>query len=154
MTLQLDKKFEGLIDGVVAVEEKVAEAVFKQSKPKPWMNFVDDAIPSEQRPEEKKEVELKKTFNRKEANEEYAKIRGDEGAKSQEVALTKLAGDYLAACERDKRGQWRSRIRMIAHATALRAGNANKKGPLRRNTVDYLERIFMKAEEASSGGAV
>ena len=153
MALQLDKKFEKLIDGLVAVEEKVAAAVSEQSEPKPWMNFADDAIPSDQRPAEKKETELKKTFNREKANEEYVKVRSDEDATSQEVALAKVAGDFLASCERDKRGQWRSRIRMVAHATAVRAGNANKSGPLRRNTVDYAERMFMKAQEKPSGSS-
>ena len=152
MALQLDKKFEKLIDGVVAVEEKVAAAVFEQSEPRPWMNFTDDAIPADQRPAEKKETELKKTFDRTGVNEEYVKVRSDENAKSREVALAKVAGDFLASCERDKRGQWRSRIRMVAHATAVRAGNANKSGPLRRNTVDYAERMFMKAQEKTSGG--
>ena len=147
MTLSLDKKFEKLVDGLIAVEEKVADAAAKQTDPRPWSNFSDTAIPAEQRPASKSETELKKTFDREKANENYVKARSSEDAKSTEVALAKLAGDFLAACERDKRMQWRSRIRMIAHAASRRSGNGNAAGPLRRNTVDYMERVFMKAQE-------
>mgnify|MGYP000332749024 CR=1 FL=1 len=150
MALQLDKKFESLIDGIVVVEGEVAEAIHKQTTLRPWMNFASAAFPAAQRPAKKQEIELKKTFDRVAVNEEYVKVRSNEEATAQEVALAKIAVDFLASCERDKRGQWRSRIRMVAHATGLRAGNANKSGPLRRNTVDYMERMFMKAQEKPS----
>jgi len=145
---QIDTKFEKLIDGVVKVEQKKGEAAQKQSEPKPWMNFASDDIPSAQRPTEKKETELdKKTFNREKANEDYVKARTDEEAKSQDVAVSKIPGDFLGACVRDKRMQWRSRIRQIAHGFAVDAGNGENAGPLRRNTVDYLERMYLKARE-------
>jgi hypothetical protein len=145
---QLDKKFEKLVDGVVKVEKQKAEAAQKQSDPKPWMNFASEDIPSDQRPTEKKEKQLEeKTFDRKKANETYVEARGDEEAKSQDAAVAKLAGDFFGACVRDKRQQWRSRIRQLAHGFASDAGNGDEAGPLRRNTVDYLQRIFLKSRE-------
>jgi hypothetical protein len=145
---QIDPKFEKLIDGVVKVEKAKAEAAQKQSDPKPWMNFASDDIPAEQRPSEKKEKELDdNTFNREKANEDYVKAREDDEAKSQDIAVAKIPGDFFGACVRDKRMQWRSRIRQLAHGFASDAGNGENAGPLRRNTVDYLQRIFLKARE-------
>lgn len=148
MANQLDKKFEKLIDGVVKVEESKAEAAQKQSDPKPWMNFASDDIPADQRPSEKKETELEqKTFDRKESNQKYVEARGKEDAKAQDAAVSKLTGDFFGACVRDKRMQWRPRIRQLAHGFGTSAGNGEDAGPLRRNTIDYLQRIFLKARE-------
>jgi len=148
MSNQIDPKFEKLIDGVVKVEAAKAEAAQKQSDPKPWMNFASEDIPADQRPSEKQETELdEKTFNREKANEKYVKARGSESAASHEIATSKLAGDFLGACVRDKRAQWRSRIRQLAHGFSVSAGNGEDAGPLRRNTVDYLQRMFLKSTE-------
>jgi len=145
---QLDKKFEKLLSGVVKVEKTKADAAQTQSAPKPWMNFASDDIPGEQRPDKKEEKQLdEKTFDRTDANKSYVQARSNKEAKSQDVALAKLAGDFFGACVRDKRLQWRSRIRQLAHGFAVDAGNGEDAGPLRRNTIDYLQRIFLKAEE-------
>ena len=154
MASQLSKKFEKLVDGVVKVEQKKSEAAQKQSDPKPWMNFASDDIPSEQRPEEKQEKELEdKTFDREKINEDYTKARQDEEAKSQDTAVRKIENDFFGACVRDKRIQWRSRIRQMAHGFASDAGNGEDAGPLRRNTIDYLQRIFLKAREEQKSGS-
>lgn len=148
MASQIDPKFEKLVDGVVKVEQKKAEAAQKQNEPKPWMNFASDDIPAAQRPTEKKEKELEdKTFDRTKANEDYVKAREDEEAKARDIALSKISGDFFGACVRDKRMQWRSRIRQLAHGFAVDAGNGENAGPLRRNTIDYLQRMFLKARE-------
>ena len=148
MSNQIDPKFEKLIDGVVKVEAAKAEAAQKQSDPKPWMNFASEDIPEDQRPSEKKETELnERTFNRDTANKDYVDARGNGDAKSSEIAIAKIAGDFLGACVRDKRAQWRSRIRQLAHGFAASAGNGEDAGPLRRNTIDYLQRIFLKSTE-------
>lgn len=142
---RLDKKFEKFIEHLVSHEEAVATAMQAQGTPRPWMNFSGadlDALAAE-----KTESALDEVFDRESTNEAYTKARSDEEAKSRDVALSKLAGDFLAACERDKRMQWRGRIRMAAHAAARRSGNGKQSGPLRRCTVDYLERIFMKSRE-------
>lgn len=148
MSNQLDPKFEKLISGVVKVETAVAEAAQKQGTPKPWMNFASDDIPEDQRPSTKSEKDLNtKTFDRTKSNQDYVSARQDPESKGQDVAISKLAGDYLGACARDKRAQWRPRIRQLAHGFASAAGNGEDAGPIRRNTVDYLQRIYMKARE-------
>lgn len=148
---ELDKAFEKLVDHLVAHEKDTADAVFKQSDPKPWCNFSKSATKGGPDPEtpttKKEETELHETLKRDKPNEKYVEARNEREAKANDIALPKLAGDFLAACERDKRMQWRSRIRMIAHAMARTAGNGQDNGPLRRHTVDYLSRIYMKAEE-------
>lgn len=134
--------------GLVKVEKAKADAAQKQETPKPWMNFASEDIESAQRPEEKKETELnEKTFDRTKANEEYVSARSKNDSKSSDVALSKIPGDFLGACVRDKRMQWRSRIRQIAHGFAVDAGNGEDSGPLRRNTIDYLQRMYLKATE-------
>jgi hypothetical protein len=144
------KGFEKLIEYVVDHEAKVAEAISGQSKAKPWLNMSGDKL--ETKATEKTEEELGKVFNRDDANEDYEKARADEKAKSKQVALAKLAGDFLAACERDKRAQWRTRLRMVAHAASRRFGNGLDSGPVRRNTLDYLSRIYLKAREIPTSG--
>lgn len=145
------KGFEDLIKYLVAHETKVADAVSGQSDPKPWMNLSGDEL--SEKATEKTEDELAKVFKRDDANEDYEKARADPEAKSKETALPKLAGDFLAACERDKRAQWRSRIRWAAHALGRRYGNGQESGPLRRNTLDYLSRVYMKAQEVKASGS-
>jgi hypothetical protein len=140
--------FENFIKYAVAHEQKVADAVSGQSDAKPWMNLSES--PLQDKATDKTEDALAKVFKRDDANEDYEKARTDPDAKSKQVALAKLAGDFLAACERDKRAQWRSRIRWAAHALGRRWGNGQDAGPLRRNTLDYMSRIFMKAQEVPS----
>lgn len=144
------KGFEDLIKYLVAHEQKVADAVSGQSDPKPWMDLSGDEL--SEKATEKTEDEIAKVFKRDDANEDYEKARADEKAKSKETALPKLAGDFLAACERDKRAQWRSRIRWAAHALGRRYGNGQDTGPLRRNTLDYLSRVYMKSQEVKTSG--
>lgn len=142
------KGFEDLIKYLVEHDKKVAEAVSGQGEAKPWLNLSQQ--PLTETATEKSETELAKVFKRDDANSDYEKARTTEDAKAKEVALSKLAGDFLAACERDKRAQWRSRIRWSAHALGRRYGNGLEAGPLQRNTLDYLSRIFMKAQEEPS----
>lgn len=145
----IDSRFEALVTYLTAHEKEVAESVDKQ-EPRPWMNFSGDDL--ETKAEDKKEATLHDVFSRDKANEDYTKARNDEEAKSNETALPKLAGDFMAAFERDKREQWRSRIRTIAHAQSRRAGNGQDEGPIRRHTMEFLSRIFMKAEEKEPNG--
>lgn len=144
--MQLDKKFEELIKGLVKAEKKVGDAMLKQTDPRPWCNFAGDDIPSEQRATDKKEKTLNTPLDRNDATEEYVKKRSDSEADARDVAVPKMIVDYLAAMQRDKRMQWRSRIRMIAHASGRRAGNGQDNGPLRVNTLEYFSRAYLKAE--------
>lgn len=145
MALEIDKTFEKLVEYLVEHEAAVATAIQQQGDPRPWMNFSGDGLKVSAA--EKTEAALDAVFDRESMNQSYVQARSDEAAKSSEVALAKIAGDFLGAFERDKRMQWRSRIRMVAHAAARRAGNGKTSGPLRRNTVDYLERMFLKSRE-------
>jgi hypothetical protein len=143
--LELDKTYENVVGYAVEKQADTATAMAEQSEGRPWLNFSED--PLEQQATEKAEPELHDVFSRDAVNKAYVEARQNEDAKSREIALAKLPGDFLAACERDKRMQWRSRIRMFAHAAARNAGNGMKSGPLRKSTVDYLQRIIMKSRE-------
>jgi len=146
----MDKGFEKLIETLVAHEKSVADAAFDQSKPRAWMTFADQTMKTPI--EEKDEEKLHDTFSRDDVEEKYIKASNDKESKSNELALPKLQGDFMAAFERDKRMQWRSRIRMVAHAMSRRAGNGNEKGSIRRRTIDYFSRIFLKAEDYQRDG--
>ena len=145
MGLELDKTFEGVIDYAVERQQDAADAMSKQTEGRPWLNFDGEEL--EAQATEKAETELHTVFSRDAVNETYVSARQNAEAKSRETALAKLSGDFMAACERDKRMQWRSRIRIFAHAASRCAGNGAKSGPLRKSTVDFLQRIIMKSRE-------
>ncbi len=145
MGLELDKTYEGVVGYAVEQQQKAATAMSKQSKGRPWLNFSE--TPLEQQASEKAEAELHDVFSRDAVNEAYVEARQNAKAKSREIAIAKIPGDFLAACERDKRMQWRSRIRIFAHAASRCAGNGTDSGPLRKSTVDFLQRIIMKSRE-------
>lgn len=143
--------FQKLIEYMVAHEGRVDEAVSGQSKAKPWFNLSGSELETEA--SEKAETELAKVFKRDDANSDYEQARTDKDAKVKQVALAKLAGDFMAACERDKREQWRTRLRTVAHAASRRFGNSGDAGPLKRNTLDYLSRVFLKARGVPISGS-
>ena len=145
MSAEIDKRFEKLIEYLLEHQDEAATAVAEQSDPRPWMNFSSDTL--ETKAEERKEEVLHDVFSRDDANEKYVKARQDKKAKSNEVAVPKLCGDFMAGFERDKRAQWRGRIRSVAHAASRQKGNSQEAGPLRRNSLDYLQRIFLKAQD-------
>lgn len=150
MAAEIDKHFEKLINTLVEHDKGVAEGAFDQSKPRPWMNFSAESM--ETPIEEKTEEKLHDTFSREDIEEKYITASNDKEAKANELTLPKLQGDFLAAFERDKRMQWRSRVRMAAHAMSRRFGNGNEKGPIRRRTLDYFSRIYLKAEDHQRDG--
>lgn len=145
MGLELDKTYERVIDYAVEKQRDAATAMAEQSEGRPWLNFAADTL--EAKADEKKESELHGVFSRDKINKTYVEARQNTEAKSREIALAKIPGDFLAACERDKRMQWRTRIRIFAHAASRCAGNGSKSGPLRKSTVDFLQRILMKSRE-------
>lgn len=147
MPLRLNRNFENLANYLVAKEAEVADALSKQAAGRPWFDFSEEPLSDDQQTSSKDEKELHNTFDRELANQDYLEARANPESSSNQVAVSKLAGDYLAACERDGRMRRRSRIRMIAHATARAWGNGQDAGPLRRNTIDYLQRVFLKARE-------
>lgn len=156
MAVKINQSFQKLVEYLVAHEKKVGEAAKEQSagKPRPWMDFSQSPLTTKAEKKAEDEGGLRPVFSREDSglNQEYVDARSKEDSKSNEIAVPKLEGDIMAAFERDKRMQWRTRIRMVAHAAARRAGNGLDKGPLRKHTLDYLSRIFLKAEEKKSDG--
>jgi hypothetical protein len=147
---EIDEGFEKLIETLVEHEKAVFEADFDQSKPRPWLNFSSQTMKTPI--EEKDEEKLHDTFSRTDIEDKYVSASNDEEAKSNELALPKVQGDFLAGFERDKRMQWRGRIRIVAHALSRNAGNGDDKGMVKRRTLDYLSRIFLKAEDYQRDG--
>jgi len=143
--LELDPTFENVVGYAVERQKEAADAMSKQTAGRPWLNF--DKVPLKQQAAKKAESELHEVFSRDKVNETYVAARQNVEAKSREVALAKISGDFLAACERDKRMPWRSRIRIFAHAAARCAGHGSEAGPLRRSTIDFLQRMVMKSRE-------
>ena len=139
MALRFDPNLETVVAYLQAREGEIAEA-FQATRGRPWMDLQELGSTG------KNEAELKTIYNRDIANEDYVTERQNPDATSAEIVLSKLSGDYLAGLERDTRMRRRSRIRMLAHSAARAEGMENDAGPLRRNTVDYLSRIYMKPE--------
>lgn len=147
MPLRLDRNFENVANYLIARESEAADAVSKQGAGRPWFNFSEAPLSEDQRTSTRDEKELHAVCDRELANQDYLEARADSASSSNQVAVAKIAGDYLAAIERDGRMRRRSRVRMIAHAAARSWGNGQDAGPLRRNTIDYLQRVFLKARE-------
>lgn len=145
MSAEIDQRFEKLIAYLLEHQDAAATATAEQGESRPWMNFSSDTL--ETKAEDREEATLHDVFSRDEANEKYVQARQTEGAKSNEVAVPKLCGDFMAAFERDKRAQWRSRIRLVAHAASRQKGGGQEDGPIRRNSLDYLQRVFLKARD-------
>ena len=148
MAAEIDAKFEALITYLLEHQDAAAEALITQATSRPWMNFASDTM--ETPATDRKETTLHEVFKRDAANEQYVTAREKPPtapAKAKEVAVPKLCGDYLAGFERDKRAQWRSRIRLVAHAASRAKGNGQKAGPLRRNSLDFVQRVFLKSKE-------
>ena len=162
MAVKINTYFEGIVKYLVEYEKEAAEAAQTQAqdKPRPWMNFSDNSLREKPDPslsvsaEDKTEAELHKVFDREESglNKEYTEARSKDDSKTNETATPKVCGDFMAALERDMRAQWRGRIRMVAHAASRQAGNGQDNGPIRRHTLDFVSRIFLKAEEDKKDG--
>jgi hypothetical protein len=75
----------------------------------------------------------------------------NEESRSNELIMPKVQGDFLASVERDKRMQWRGRIRMAAHKATRSRGFGVTNGAVWRRTLDYFSRIILKAEEFQRG---
>lgn len=145
MAAEIDKRFEKLIQYLLEHQDAAAVALSAQGTGRPWMNFSSDTL--ETKAEDRVEATLHDVFSRDEANEKYVRARQNRKAKSNEVAVPKLCGDFMAAFERDKRAQWRSRIRLVAHAVSRQKGGGQEEGPIRRNSLDYLQRLYLKARD-------
>jgi uncharacterized protein (UPF0128 family) len=145
VSAEIDRRFEKLVEYLLEHQGEAATAVADQSEPRPWMNFSSDTL--ETKAEDRKEETLHDVFSRDDANEKYVQARQNEEAKSNEIAVPKLCGDFMASFERDKRAQWRGRIRSVAHAASRQKGNSQEAGPLRRNSLDYVQRVFLKARD-------
>lgn len=153
MAAEMDQTFEKLIETLVEHQKLVGEGELDQSKPRPWLNFSSQTMKTPLT--EKDEEKLHESLTRDELEEKYitaANAKAGE-SKANEMALPKLQGDFLAAVERDKRMQMRSRIRQFAHSAARSAGRGNDKGFLRKHTLDYLSRIYLKAEDKQKDGS-
>ena len=150
MTAEIDQTFEKLIRTMVDHQKQVAEGEIDQSKPRPWFNL--DSSEMKTPLKKKDEEELHESLKVDDIEEKYVKALNEEGAKSNELAIAKLQGDFLAAIERDMRMMIRSRIRQNAHAAARSAGNGNDKGALRSKTLDYFSRFYLKAEDKEKNG--
>ena len=150
MPAEMDKKFEKLIETLIEHQKNVSDGEFDQSQPRPWLNLSSDTMDTPVF--EKTEEALKDSLSRDEIENNYITASNNPDAKSNELALPKLQGDFLAAVERDMRMKFRSRIRQFAHSGARAAGNGNTKGPIRRRTLDYHSRIYLKAEDRQNDG--
>lgn len=96
--------------------------------------------------ETRDEIECHDAFTREACNADYVKARQNDSAEMAEVIVPKLCGDFLMGLERDFRMRRRTRVRQIVHQAGRARGMGQASGPLRRNTIDWMTRSFLKAE--------
>lgn len=128
---QLEKVVEDLKTKMATVSTGIAGTDLR-----PWLNYAD--IQKVAKFDFDGYVEL---FNRQQSNDNYATARQKTDAIAKDVAVPKLSGDLLAGFQRDHMMRTRSRIRMFAHVASRAKFNSTGEGPLRRNTIDFLNRI-------------
>ena len=141
-----DPNLEPVIDNVLEQQKGVSDALCGDGG-RPWLNF--KALGAKG----KFDFEaLHKALNRDASNKDYIDARQDPESKGADVALAKLSIDFLGGIERDTRMRQRTRIRMLSHSCARARGASDKDGPIRRNTIDWMERVFMKEAPPNTGG--
>ena len=140
MSERIPAKFKNLINHLVEQIGKIGEGSHNEAQ-RPWLDFQDltDAIPTGNFDLNG----LKNFVDRTEANNTYLQATQDEEAEDADIAVPKLAADFLSTVERDFIGmRKRSRIRMMVHAGVRDRvnGDANT-GPLVTNTLRFLAAI-------------
>lgn len=128
---QLEKIVEDLKDKMADVSPGIGGTELR-----PWLNYAD--VQEVAKFDFDGYVEL---FNRRQSNDDYATARQSDSAVAKDIAVPKLSADILAGFQRDHMMRTRSRIRMFAHVAARAKFNGTGEGPLRRNTIDFLNRI-------------
>lgn len=86
---------------------------------------------------------LRANFDRTEANNEYMKAKQTKDAVEPDIAVPKLAADFMAVCERDFADmRKRSRIRMMVHAGVRDRNNGDGTlGSLALSTARFVAAI-------------
>jgi len=135
-------KMEEVVAEVSSVSKQIANGTFG-SEQRPWLNFEGIAEVG-QFDYEGLHDEI---FDRKEANDEYAKAQSA-GTPRKVAQVAKLAADFLAGFERDVRMRRRTRVRMFIHGGNRAAANGQDNGPLRCHTVNWLTRILAETKDS------
>lgn len=104
--------------------------------PRQWVRLAPARTPSA----------LHTALDRAEVDQEYNRLRASPEALAKDLHAVKLAGDTLAAYERDWSLRTRSRVRTLAHAAARVKAAGTGGGPLRQSTLGYFGRIAAESE--------
>ena len=134
---QLDPNFEAVVRAMIEQLLQTSQA-FRGPTPRPWLlNAAGVEYPEN---EDAEGDSIHEFFDRKQANDDYVKNRTEDGGSRANLIAAQLESDFLAGCERDYRERKRTRIRMLAHESARKAGYGAENGPVYVNTIGFLMR--------------
>jgi hypothetical protein len=138
MSSKVPSKFTKLTDYFVDQKKTIGEAMHNE-KQRPWLDFQElkGAVGNFNI------KGLRANFDRTEANDEYMKAKQNKEAVDPDIAVPKLAADFMSVCERDFADmRKRSRIRMMVHAGVRDRNNGNSTiGSLALSTRRFVEAI-------------
>ena len=127
-------QLEKVVNEMSTTSGRIATGTFG-AEGRPWLNFE-----KLQKVGQFDYEGLHQLFDRKPANDEYAKAISSAAARKL-AQVAKLAADYLAGMERDMRMRRRTRIRMFVHGGNRAAANGQDNGPLKVHSIGWLSRI-------------
>jgi len=138
MPSKVPEKFKALTKYFVNQKKVIGKALHNEVQ-RPWLDFQEltSAVDNFDR------MGLRANFDRTGANEEYAIAKQNKKAVEPDIAVPKLAADFMAACERDFADmRKRSRIRMMVHAGVRDRNNGDSEiGSLALNTARFVEAV-------------
>jgi hypothetical protein len=134
--MAIDPQLEKVVSSMAKAEAAIATKSAKGGD-RPWLDFHDLT------PAGKFDMKaLHGLFDRKAANDAYAKLREGPETLSKDIQTIKLSADFLAGVERDYRMRQRSRVRMFVHGLARTAAHGNAAGPLTKHSIGWLSRAL------------
>lgn len=133
--------FEDRMDNLRTSAEQVSEQLRAAEVNPQWFAIIGDSPTDIVDPFDGSETREK--FNRDQEAKDYdSAITTPESFRKAQAA--KLQSDTLAALERDTRMRHRTRVRMLAHATAKLATHGLSDGPIKRGVL-FVNRLKEQA---------
>lgn len=131
----MDTTFEGLIKNMVLAEKQIATAM-EAGYGRRWFDLIELGIAGQ--------FEIQKfatLIDRGPVNDLFANLGQKDSTPVKDFQTAKLSNDFMAGVSRDLALRRTSRIRSMMHATARTKSHGSGRGPLTRNTVDFLNQV-------------
>ena len=131
----MDAVFEKLVQNLTLAEGQIATAMEK-GYGRRWFDLLELGAVGQFEIQK-----FAKLIDRGPVNDSFASLSQTDSAPVKDFQIAKLCNDFMAGVSRDLALRRTSRIRSMMHATARTKSHGSGRGPLTRNTVDFLNQI-------------